>query len=102
MIEILDLNDGLWIHFLNNHQTSYHCSIVYDIRELHQSEENKKFSSNKTLHHSLLSTMDQAFDFASDYEVRIYQSGCFYLDSNHQWQSDGLIVRVFRVRCLCF
>ncbi|CAF1290182.1 unnamed protein product, partial [Adineta ricciae] len=26
------------------------------------------------------------------YELRLYTSGCYYLDSNNQWQSDGLIV----------
>ena len=96
--EISDLNeDDLWIHFLDNHQTSHHHSIVYGIRELDPSEE-KTFCSNKTLHPSLLSTIGRPFEFTSDYELRIYQSGCFYLDSNHQWQSDGLTVRDFCFR----
>ena len=31
--------------------------------------------------------------FTVDYQWRIFTSGCFYLDENHRWQSDGLLVR---------
>ena len=37
-------------------------------------------------------TFGEAFNFTSDYEIRTYTSGCYYLDSNNHWQSDGLIV----------
>jgi hypothetical protein len=30
--------------------------------------------------------------FASNYQLRIYTSGCYCLDSNNQWKSDGLTV----------
>ncbi len=30
--------------------------------------------------------------FTSNYDLRIYASGCYYLDKNNQWQSDGLLV----------
>ena len=33
---------------------------------------------------------NQRFNFTSNYELRIYTSGCYYLDSNNNWQSDGL------------
>ena len=35
---------------------------------------------------------DKSFNFTSNYQLRIYTSGCYYLDSNNNWQSDGLIV----------
>jgi hypothetical protein len=31
-------------------------------------------------------------NFTSNYELRIYTSGCYYLDTNNNWQSDGLVV----------
>jgi hypothetical protein len=30
--------------------------------------------------------------FTSNYQIRIYTSGCYYLDQFNNWQSDGLIV----------
>ena len=94
--------DHVWIHFLDNHQTSHHYSINYGIRELDSRE--KKFCSDKTLHPNLFVKVDQPFHFTADYRLRIYQSGCFYLDSNHQWQSDGLRVSCFFLSFLfsCF
>jgi len=35
---------------------------------------------------------NERFNFTSNYELRIYTSGCYYLDSNNNWQSDGLLV----------
>ena len=35
---------------------------------------------------------DQRFNFTSNYQLRIYTSGCYYLDQNNQWKSDGLVV----------
>ncbi|CAF4190046.1 unnamed protein product, partial [Rotaria socialis] len=35
---------------------------------------------------------DQPFNFSSDYELRTFTSACYYLDSNNNWQSDGLLV----------
>lgn len=89
----LDLNEeGNYVHFLDNTQVSHHESIIYGIRELNEIEMDY-FCTNKTIdqrgnvpkfHHPLY--------FTTDYQLRIYQSGCFYLDSNYQWQSGGLIV----------
>jgi hypothetical protein len=88
----LDLNDDEnYVHFLDNDQTSNHQSIIYGIRELNEIEMNK-FFRNKTFHQQNLSTINEPFHFTSDYEIRVYHSGCFYLDANNQWQSDGLIV----------
>jgi hypothetical protein len=42
-----------------------------------------------------LSITNQSFQFSSNYKLRFYQSACFYLDSNNNWQSDGLLVIMF-------
>ena len=35
---------------------------------------------------------DHTFHFTSDYAIRVYTSGCYYLDENNQWKSDELRV----------
>ena len=35
---------------------------------------------------------DHRFNLTSNYELRIYTSGCYYLDETNQWKSDGLVV----------
>ncbi|UJR07283.1 hypothetical protein I4U23_011571 [Adineta vaga] len=78
-------------HFLDNYQTSNHHSIIYGLRQLstQQIEDfcfyNKTFSRNSPL-------LRQSWSFTSDYQIRMYQSACFYLDFNNNWQSDGLLV----------
>ncbi|CAF1374537.1 unnamed protein product [Adineta ricciae] len=51
-------------------------------------EEMNEYCSNKTLYPKL----NQSRKFTSDYQIRLYQSACFYLDSDNNWQSDGLVV----------
>jgi hypothetical protein len=36
--------------------------------------------------------LDQNINFTSNYKLRIYTSGCYYLDSNNNYQSNGLLV----------
>ena len=94
---IVDLGkDGIYVHFLDNEQTLNHYSITYGIRQLNITETNK-FCSNQSARENLLK-INEPFHFTSNYELRIYQSGCFYLDSNNHWQSDGLIVSFFDIR----
>jgi hypothetical protein len=38
---------------------------------------------------------NKPFQFSENYQIRIYLSGCFYLDEYQNWQSDGLLVRFF-------
>ncbi len=82
----------MYVHFLDNDQTINHQSIVYGIRELN-AREMKEYCSNQTLHRNP-PIINERFHFTSNYQIRIYRSGCFYLDSNHQWQSDGLLVSI--------
>jgi hypothetical protein len=39
-----------------------------------------------------LSFINEKNNFTSDFELRIYTSGCYYLDQYNNWQSDGLLV----------
>ena len=81
-------NKTIFTHFLDNDQTSHYHSIVYAIRQLTE-EENNRYCLNRTR-----PSFTTPVKFTSKYALRIYQSGCFYLDSNHQWKSDGLRVRI--------
>jgi hypothetical protein len=85
--------DGEYVHFLDNNQTANHQFIIYALREL-TSREAIDFCSHQNLTESPLSIPNQPTIFSSDYSVRVYQSGCFYLDSNNNWQSDGLFVSI--------
>lgn len=38
------------------------------------------------------SIINQPRKFSSNYQIRLYQSACFYLDLDNNWQSDGLVV----------
>ena len=82
-------NESIYTYFINNQQTIGHQSIVFGLRELN-STELKDFCSNSSIQNPPIT--NQRYHFTSNYELRIYTSGCYYLDSNNQWQSDGLIV----------
>ena len=85
-------NDGNYVHFLNNTQTINHHSIIYGIRQLTEIEM-QKFCTNETFAPPIFT---KSFHFTSNYQLRVYQSACFYFDHNHQWQSNGLIVSFAR------
>ena len=55
-----------------------------------------EFCSNNSSNNTYPIT-DEKFHFTSNYELRIYTSGCYYLDSNNNWKSDGLVVSVFQI-----
>jgi hypothetical protein len=87
----LDLtNDSIYTYFIDNQRTSGHQSVIFGIRELN-AKEIDYFCSN----YSLISgppISNNPNNFSSNYELRTYTSGCYYLDSNNNWQSDGLLV----------
>lgn len=64
-------------YFIDNMRVSHHQWAIFGIREMK--------GCNR---HNL----DDNVQFSSDYSIRTYTSGCYYLDDNNQWQSDGLIV----------
>lgn len=66
-----------YTYFLDNHRISHHQWAIFGIRELKECTED---------------TFDTPMEFTSDYSLRMYTSGCYYLDHDHQWQSHGLSV----------
>ncbi|CAF3807836.1 unnamed protein product [Rotaria sp. Silwood1] len=83
-------NESMYTYFIDNQQTSAHQSLIFGLRELN-SKEFIEFCSNKSSVNNLPVT-DEKFNFTSNYELRLYISGCYYLDLNNNWKSDGLIV----------
>ncbi|CAF1645338.1 unnamed protein product, partial [Adineta ricciae] len=81
-------NDYLYQYFLDNQQTLNHQSLIYGIRELNSTEFNIYCLNNS----SSIPIIEEKVNFTSNYEIRIYTSGCYYLDENNQWNSNGLIV----------
>lgn len=67
-----------YTYFLDNQQISHHQSAIFGIRELKQCQEDD---------------LDTPVRFTSDYSLRMYTSGCYYLDNKNHWQSDGLLVK---------
>ncbi|CAF4521529.1 unnamed protein product, partial [Rotaria sp. Silwood2] len=82
-------NESIYTYLINNQQTFGHQSLIFGLRELN-STEIIDFCSNSS--YTNLPITDEGFNFTSNYELRIYTSGCYYLDSNNNWKSDGLIV----------
>ncbi|CAF3412739.1 unnamed protein product, partial [Rotaria socialis] len=73
--------------FLNNTRVTNHDMAVLGIREVDTSI----YCHNKS--RTLPWLHDQiGFHFTQDYSLRVFVSGCYYLDENHEWRSDGLIV----------
>ena len=75
--------------FIDNQQTLAHQSVIFGLRELNAKEIRDLCSSSST---RSLPITDQPANFSANYELRVYTSGCYYLDTNNQWQSDGLTV----------
>jgi hypothetical protein len=66
-----------YTYFIANDRISHHQWAILGIREM-------KECTQDNLNHNI--------QFTSDYSIRIYTSGCYYLDNNNNWQSDGLMV----------
>lgn len=85
----LDLTDeNLFTYFLDNNKTFGHRTVIFGIRELNSTE----FEISCIDSSINLLINDDLMHFSSNYELRLYTSGCFYLNSNSQWHSDGLLV----------
>ncbi|CAF1460939.1 unnamed protein product [Adineta steineri] len=95
-------NDDIYRYFINNQQTPGHQSLIYGIRELNSTEVNNYCLNNSPI--NLLPITDEPFNFTSNYEFLLYTSGCYYLDENNNWKSDGLIVgsltNLYETECL--
>ena len=82
-------NESIYTYFIDNQRTQGHQSLSFGLRELN-SIETIDYCFNTSL--AIPPITNQRFNFKSNYEVRIYTSGCYYLDQNNQWKSDGLVV----------
>jgi hypothetical protein len=76
-------------YYIDNKQISIHQSIIFGLRELTSQEFEEICVNNSTKN---LSIINKDSNFTSDYYLRIYSSGCYYLDQFNNWQSDGLLV----------
>ena len=75
--------NGVYTHFIDNRQTVGHRSVIFALREINA----LNCSANNRLPIS-----DERSNFSANYELRVYTSGCYYLDKNKQWQGDGVVV----------
>ena len=75
--------NGVYTHFIDNQQTVGHQSVIFGLREV---DAINCSTSNRP------SIKDERSNFSANYELRVYTSGCYYLDRNNQWQGDGLVV----------
>lgn len=80
------------MYFIDNEQNRGFETIFFGIRELNETEIDF-YCSNRT--NSTLPMTDEPMNFTSNYLLRSFLSGCYYLDENAQWRSDGLRVTIF-------
>ena len=83
-------SSSLYTHFLNNQETAGHQSIIYGVRQLNTTEAD--YWCNNQSVRADPPRSDQPFRFTNNYELRLYTSGCFYLDADQRWRSNGLLV----------
>lgn len=89
----LDLSpESVYNYFIDNQRTVGHQSVIFGVRELNSTELNQHCSNGSK---NELPIPNGPFFFSSNYELRNYISGCYYLDSNQRWQSDGVLVRIY-------
>ena len=76
--------------FLDNEQTRNHQSLVFGLRELNSSEILSYCPNNNSQMNPPIT--NEKFNFTSNYFLRIYSSGCYFLDETNQWNDRGLQV----------
>ena len=81
-------NENTFTYFIDNQQTKQHQSFIFGLRELTPNE-SINVCSNSTISVPIINSRH---NFTSNYKLRTYTSGCYYLDTDGQWQSDGLRV----------
>ncbi len=85
-------NESIYTYFIDNQRTSGHQSVIFGLRELN-STEMLNICLNSSINNPPIT--NERVNFTSNYELRIYTSGCYYRDQNNNWQSDGLIVSFY-------
>ena len=97
----LDLtSDGMYLYFIDNHKTRDHQSLIFGVRELNASEVMSYCVNQSWMNNSSGAVVppvtDEVMNFTSDYDARVYTSGCYYFDEEtNAWSSDGMLVSVF-------
>ena len=76
--------------FFDNEQTRNHESLVFGLRELNSSEIHLYCLNNNSQMTPPIT--NERFNFTSNYGLRVYSSGCYFLDENNQWNDRGLRV----------
>ncbi len=84
-------NDNLYTYYIDNQKISNHQSIIFGLRELTSQEFKDICLNNSTKNFSIKNSNS---NFTSNYYLRVYTSGCYYLDLYNNWQSDGLLVSI--------
>ncbi len=83
-------SESIYTYFIDNQRTEGHHSVIFGLRELNSTEMINFCSNSSSLKSPPI--INEEFRFTSDYELRIYTSGCYYLDKHNQWTSNGLKV----------
>ena len=82
-------SEGIFVFYIDNQRTTGHQSMIFGLRELNETEINNRCTNLSIVDPPIA---DERINFTSNYQMRIYTSGCYYLDANNQWKSDGLVV----------
>ncbi|CAF1670733.1 unnamed protein product, partial [Adineta ricciae] len=80
-------NESVYRYFYDNEQTVGYRSLVIGLRELGSASDCLRSSTA-----SQPPITDEVYNFTSNYEIRMYTSGCYYLDGGNEWRADGLVV----------
>ena len=90
-------DDGQHRYFLDNQQTVNHQGWIFGLRELNETE-NEQHCLNRSVLNTSLPISDDGFHFTTDYQLRLYTSGCYFIDDNGHWKADGLVVSYWSAR----
>ncbi|UJR19272.1 hypothetical protein I4U23_022401 [Adineta vaga] len=82
-------NEGIYTYYIDNQRTIGHQSVIFGLRELNETELNERCANLSIIDPPIT---NERINFTSNYQMRIYTSGCYYLNENQQWKSDGLLV----------
>lgn len=78
-------NDSIYAYFLDNQLTENHQSLVFGLRQLNSTYCSTSLPANPPI-------PNQRYYFTANYRLRVYSSGCYYLDEKNQWNGQGLRV----------
>lgn len=87
---IADLSKGIYTYYVDNRKTAGRTAFVFKFRELNSTDMEVLCGDESIVRPP---RFNEPANFTSDYQLRIYSSGCYYLDQYNNWQSNGLWVR---------